>query len=101
MRKRDKTLEDSLEQQNNHKISVLHDQVLEIKQSAQSIHEEVKSSNNYLETLSDSFDKGKKNISSVYSKFENMLLQKNNRLSIYIGWILTIIFILIWKFMLG
>lgn len=101
MRKRDTVLEESLDKANNHKISVLHGQVLEIKQSAEAIHEEVKSSNNILNTLSDSFDKGKKNVKSVYSRFENMLQEKNNRLSIYIGGILTILFIIIWKYMLG
>ncbi|OMJ75196.1 hypothetical protein SteCoe_25708 [Stentor coeruleus] len=101
MHKRDKVLEESIEKTNNHKIDLLHTQVLEIKNSALVIHEEVKGSNTFLNTLSGSFDKGKQNITSVYGRFDNMLQQKNNRFSIYIGGILTILFIIVWKFMLG
>ena len=101
MRKRDTVLEDSLDKANNYKIDMLHTQVMEIKQSAEGIHEEVKSSNGVLGNLTETFDKGKQGISGVYNRFENMLQEKNNRLSIYIGGFLAILFIIIWKFMLG
>ena len=101
MRKRDTVMEDSLDKANNYKIGVLHTQVMEIKQSAEAIHEEVKNSNGILGNLTGTFDKGKQGISGVYSRFENMLQEKNNRLSIYIGGFLTILFIIVWKFMLG
>ena len=101
MRKRDTILEDNLDRSNNHKIDILHSQVIEIKNSAEFIHEEVKNSNSFLGNLSGTFDKSKQGLSGIYGRFENMLQEKNNRLSIYIGGILTILFILIWKFMLG
>jgi vacuolar-type H+-ATPase subunit H len=101
MRKRDKALEDSIEKTNNHKIDILHSQVIEIKHSAQSIHEETKSSLSYLESLSEKFDKGKKSVNSVYDRFETLLQERSNRLSIYICGVLTIFFLIIWKYMLG
>lgn len=94
-------MEETLDKANNHKISVLHTQVLEIKQSAEAIHDEVKNSNSFLNTISTSFDKSKQGVSGVYNRFENLLQEKNNRLSIYIGGILTILFIILWKYMLG
>jgi len=97
MRKRDKVLEDDLEKNNNYKISVLYTQVQEIRGSAEGIHEDLKTSNSFLGNLAEAFDKGKGGVSGVFGKFEGMLTQKNNRLSIYIGGILTILFIIIWK----
>lgn len=97
MRKRDKVLEEDLDKTNNHKINILYSQVQEIKTSAESIHEDLKQSNSFLDTLHGAFDKSKGSVSGVFSKFEVMLQHKNNRLSIYIGGILTILFIIIWK----
>ncbi len=97
MRKRDKVLEENLEKNNNFKINVLYTQVQEIKNSAESIHEDLKASNSFLDGLHSAFDKGKGSVSGVYGKFENMLQQKNNRLSIYIAGIFTILFIICWK----
>jgi hypothetical protein len=97
MRKRDKVLEESMEKNNNFKINVLYTQVQEIRNSAENIHEDLKASNGFLDGLHSAFDKGKGSVTGVYGKFENMLQQKNNRLSIYIAGILTVLFIIGWK----
>lgn len=97
MRKRDKVLEENLEKNNNYKISVLYTQVQEIRNSAEDIHEDLRNSNSFLGNLAGAFDKGKGSVSGVFGKFEGMLQQRNNRLSIYIAGILTILFIIIWK----
>lgn len=97
MQRRDFNLENRIEASNDEKLNMLHQQVSEIRVAAESVHEEVKSSNTFLSTLSNSYDKGKQGLSTTMGKFDEMLAVKTNRLTVYVIGSLVILFLLTWK----
>lgn len=96
-KRRDRKLEDHIDDENNKKLKILHSQVSEIKNAASTIYEETKDSNTFLDRFSNQMEKSKSGVTGVFDKFEGVLADKNNRLSIYIAGILTIAFLVVWK----
>lgn len=97
MQRRDLNLENRLETTNDEKLDLLRRQVSEIRSAADSVHEEVKSSNTFLGKLTDSYDKGKQGLSTTMGKFDEMLAVKSNRIMLYVVGTLTILFLVAWK----
>mmetsp|Transcript_32965 Transcript_32965/g.57887 ORF Transcript_32965/g.57887 Transcript_32965/m.57887 type:complete len:106 (+) Transcript_32965:1166-1483(+) len=97
MQRRDFNLENRLETSNDEKLDLLHRQVSEMRVAAQSVHEEVKSSNTFLDKLGSTYDKGKQGLSSTIGKFDEMLDVKSNRIMLYVVGSLTILFLITWK----
>ncbi|CAG9314255.1 unnamed protein product [Blepharisma stoltei] len=97
-KRRDRRIEDHVEDENNKKIKVLHSQVSEIKAAANNIYQETKDSNSFLDVFNGQMEKGKAGVRNVFDRFEGVLADRNNRLSIYIAGFLTILFLIVWKY---
>lgn len=101
MRKaRDYSLERRIEEENDEKVRILHDQVQEIHAAARSIHTETKSSNGFLSAFQDKMSGGREVLRSTVERFDHLLQEKNNRISIYVAGIVFVLFVVLWKFYL-
>jgi hypothetical protein len=97
MRRRDLNLESQLEASNDDKLSMLHQQISEIRLAAEGVHEEVKTSNTFLGRLTDTYDRGREGLSTTVERFDEMLGVRSNRVMLYVTGILTILFLVTWK----
>ena len=101
MRKaRDYTLERRIEDENDEKLRILHDQVQEIHSAAKTIHLETKNSNGFLSAFQDKMTLGREALRSTAGRFDQLLQEKNNRLSIYVAGLVFVLFVILWKFYL-
>ena len=98
-RNRDHHLEQQIEDENQKKLSVLHGQVQEIRRAADSIQEETKESNSFLDSFTTRMDRGRAGLNNTLSRFETVIQEKNNRLAIYIAGTLIVSFLIMWKYM--
>ena len=93
-------MEYKIEEENQRKIDEIHVQAQEIRNVVERMHEETKESNSYLDRLTSTMEKGKSGLDYTVSKFDEMLADKNKRLSIYIAGSLIVFVVFIWKFIL-
>ena len=100
MAKRDYQLEQRLEQENEEKLEAVYVQTREIRDVAERMLETTQESNSYLGHISAVMDKGKGGLQHTVSRFEDMLTDKNTRLSIYIAGVIVVSVVVLWKFVL-
>ena len=97
---RDYSLERRIEEENDEKVRILHEQVQEIQTAARSIGHEAKSSNGFLSTFQSQMERGRETLRTTVGRFDSVLQDKNNRLSIYVAGIVFVVFVIVWKFYL-
>jgi len=97
---RDYSLERRIEDENDEKMRILHDQVQEIQAAAKTIGHEVKSSNGFLGSFQVQMERGRDRLRTTVGRFDEVLQDKNNRLSIYVAGVVCVVFVIVWKFYL-
>ena len=95
--KRDKDLEQKIEEENQAKIDVLYSRVEEIKTASLELEEETKSSNSLAERVYEGVRQGADGIAGTIARFDEVVANKNNKVMIYLIGVCVIAFVLLWK----
>jgi hypothetical protein len=81
------------------KIDVLYSRVEEIKNASLEIEEETKESTNLATRIYGRVMNGADGIANTVSRFDEVLANKNNKVTIYVVGALVILFVIMWKAM--
>lgn len=98
--KRDLVLEQQMEDENSKKLNLLHRQTREMNSAARHMHGEIRTSSAVIENIHRAVDTGKTGMRKTVAKFEEVLTDKNSRLSIYVAGFIIVFFVIAWKFFL-